>query len=212
MNKIIIHILLLCVFIITGCASQKPSLFEPEPKVPDSKIEAMADQLKQNPSDISLRIKLTIAYIYNRDFDNAKNTLSKIVIENENDTTANYLMGLILMRQGFLQEAKKYYDKVLKIKPNDKDTLFNLAGVELSKGNYTSAEALYLRVLEIDPEDGDAHYDIAVLYDKKLFELKKALYHYNKCVKIYKNKGIKIKLVNAIRDRISELEQIEKGS
>ena len=47
-------------------------------------------------------------------------------------------------------------------------------------GLYKDSEKEYLECLKIDPEDADVHYNLAILYDDRLNDNKKAQKHYYK--------------------------------
>lgn len=57
---------------------------------------------------------------------------------------------------------------------------FNLAVVYEMNGLYKDSEKEYLECLKIDPEDADVHYNLAILYDDRLNNNKKAQKHYYK--------------------------------
>jgi len=65
----------------------------------------------------------------------------------------------------------------------DKEMLkkhFNLAVVYEMNGLYKDAEKEYRECLKIDPTDSDTHYNLAILYDDRLNDNKKAKKHYYK--------------------------------
>ncbi len=65
----------------------------------------------------------------------------------------------------------------------DKEMLeknFNLAVTYEMNGFYKDAEKEYLECLKINPEDADVHYNLAILYDDRLNDNKKAQKHYYK--------------------------------
>lgn len=69
----------------------------------------------------------------------------------------------------------------------DKERLiihYNLAGVYYENGSYEQAEKEYLQCLKIDPDDPETHYNLAILYDDKLHENKKAIRHYKEFLKL----------------------------
>ncbi len=63
----------------------------------------------------------------------------------------------------------------------DKEILekhFNLAVIYEMNGLYKDSEREYLECLKIDPKDADVHYNLAILYDDRLNNNKKAQKHY----------------------------------
>ncbi|GEM_PF-4084098 len=72
------------------------------------------------------------------------------------------------------KEFKEKFDKEMMKKH------FNLAVVYEMNGLYKDSEKEYLECLKIDPDDADVHYNLAILYDDRLNENKKAQKHYYK--------------------------------
>lgn len=60
------------------------------------------------------------------------------------------------------------------------DMHFNLAVIYEKNGLFRDAEREYLKCLRIDPKDPGVHYNIAILYDDKINNNSKAMYHYRK--------------------------------
>lgn len=79
------------------------------------------------------------------------------------------------------QQAVKV-PEVLRAKLNKEriDMHFNLAILYEKNGLYRDAEREYLKCLRIDPKDAGVHYNIAILYDDKVNNNSKAMYHYRK--------------------------------
>jgi len=198
-------------FSIQGCAQSKEFRIEKYPPVSAEIIEKLEKKLVSNPKNTAVRNDLIVAYIKNRFYEKARNLLAQSLNENPDNINSNYLMGLVCMRQSLPDEAKMYYEKVLSLNPNHSESIFNLAAIAQYNSNYEKAKNLYQKALEINPNDGDAHYNLAILYDKRFFDYKNAMYHYRRCVDIYRNKNLKQQLVQLVKNRIEELKSIEES-
>lgn len=193
-----------------GCAQSKESKIEKSQIIAPEKIFQLEKEVSGNPDNTSLRNNLIVSYIKNGNYEKARNLLSKTISYNPNDVNANYLLGLICMRQGIPEEAETYYEKVIKLNPYHSEAIFNLASIAQHNNNYEKAKKLYQKVLEINPNDGDAHYNLALIYDKRFFEYENAIYHYKRCIDLYKTNNLKQDLVVLIKNRIDELKNLKK--
>jgi len=168
------------------------------------------EQRTQGIAHEALCQNLVVSYIYNREYEKARHLLAQRISRFPNSVNPNYLMGLVYMRQDFLDEAIIYYNRVLELDKNHAPTIFNLAGIKQKKHNYEGARKQYLKVLDISPDDADAHYNLAILYSENFYDAKNALYHYDKCLKLYQKQKDKNALLPIIRARIKELKIIKK--
>lgn len=202
-----------CAGCAAGVTEQKPIMpMRSTPVVPQQRVEAIEQILTNNPNDMAAQKKLAAAYITNNNYEQARHVADTLLHNHPADVDANYLMALILTRQGFDDEALKYYNKTLELDPVHVPSLFATAYLAEKKGNFYQARKLYHQVLENSPHDPDAHYNLAVLYDKKLFDEKKALYHYEKALHLYRNTEASNELLAIIKERISELKLLQKES
>jgi len=61
-----------------------------------------------------------------------------------------------------------------------RDMHYNMAAVYAREGRYAQAESEYLRALRIDPSDADAHFNLAVLYEERMDQPRRAVMHYRR--------------------------------
>lgn len=199
-------LLSLMLLFLCGCAqTQKAYVPHENNKVSEETITALEEVVEVQPDNQLALKKLVSAYITNREFERARHYTEKLLALDNNDVDAHYFQGLIYARQGFEPEAVEAFNKTLEIDPNHIPSLFAKAYSEEQKNNFYGARKLYHRVLELDPNDADAHYNLAVLYDKKLFLPQKAYYHYEKALDLYRQQKVSSDLLFLLKERISEL-------
>lgn len=201
----------LILLFMCGCAqTQKRYVLHETLPISKEQISAMEEVVEVQPANILALKKLVSAYITNHEFERARHYADRLLTLDSSDVDAHYFMGLIYARQGFEAEAKEAFNKALELNPRHIPSLFAKAYIEEKKMNFYGARKLYYEVLEIDPDDADAHYNLAVLYDKKLFYPKKAFYHYEKALNLYKQQNANPDLIFLLKDRIDELKLLAR--
>ena len=65
-----------------------------------------------------------------------------------------------------------------------RDMHYNMAAVYTREGKFEDAEREYLRALRIDPADADTHYNLGILYDEHLDQVRKASMHYQRYLRL----------------------------
>ncbi len=203
-------LLFLVISIVAGCARDGQFLGDESTVVSKEKLEAVEMLFKNDPDNEALFNDLVVSHIYNRDYEKARHLLAQRISQFPNSLNSNYLMGLVYTRQDFLDEAVIYYNKVLELEKNHAPTIFNLAGIKQKKHDYEGARKQYLKVLDISPDDVDAHYNLAILYSEFFYDVKSALYHYEKCLNLYQKQKKNLHLLPIIRARIKELKILKK--
>ncbi|MFH1189709.1 MAG: hypothetical protein V1682_03380 [Candidatus Omnitrophota bacterium] len=79
------------------------------------------------------------------------------------------------------KEVEKAPEELMaKLNKERLDAHFNLAVIYEKNGLYRDAEREYIKCLRIDPKDPGVHYNMGILYDDKLNNNNKAMYHYNR--------------------------------
>lgn len=205
-----LYLLFLVTCLVVGCAQDSQFLSDEGRSVSKEKLEAVETLLKNDPDNEALCEEIVVNYIYNKDYEKARHLLARRISQFPNSVNSNYLMGLVYTRQDFIDEAVIYYNKVLELEKNHVPTIFNLAGIKQKKHDYEGARKQYLKVLDISPDDADAHYNLAILYSEFFYDVKSALYHYEKCLKLYQKQKKKTRLLPIIRARIRELKILKK--
>jgi len=95
-------------------------------------------------------------------------------------------LGILLKKQGKLEEAVEHYSEVLRIKPDHARAHYNLANALASQGKLEEAVAHYLEALRIKPNYAAAHNNLAVALEKQ-GKLEEAIAHYYQVLQITPN-------------------------
>ncbi len=103
-------------------------------------------------------------------------------------------------RKSASKQIKDYQDK---FKKERIDARYNLAVVFDKNAMYKDAKREYLKVLKIDANDAGTHYNLAILYDDKFNQNRKAIIHYRK----YLNLRPDAKDVEQVKEWILKAEQ-----
>lgn len=93
-------------------------------------------------------------------------------------------LGLLLRRQGKVDEAIEWYRKSLAVQPTNRAARANLGTALRLKGNADEALREYATMFEHDPDDAEAHYGAGLTYLLKN-EPRKALEHFERAEKLY---------------------------
>ncbi|MDX9702220.1 MAG: tetratricopeptide repeat protein [Candidatus Auribacterota bacterium] len=107
-------------------------------------------------------------------------------------------LAQLLIRQRRDDEAILVYRSILK-DDSSPQLWYELAKVYGRINRLGDAVEAYIKSIELDGSLYPAHLGLAVLYDKKLGDYQKALFHYRACEKIYHN--------SKIHERIEELKR-----
>ncbi len=81
---------------------------------------------------------------------------NKILLNNPNNTVANYRLGLIYYGQKKYAKAYKYFEKVVNLYPFGYDALLMLAWTNYQLGKLREAKVLFYKVLMYSPKDKSA--------------------------------------------------------
>ncbi len=104
-------------------------------------------------------------YIKKIDIKNAKVTLNKILIlDNENLFALNQLGDLNRIEKNYLN-AEKFYLKSINYNKNFALGYFNLASLNEERGNLELAKKYYLKVIEIDDKNYAAYFNLQRIED-----------------------------------------------
>lgn len=93
-------------------------------------------------------------------------------------------LGLIQLKHGNLAEAEKLFRSALTKNPNFPQALNLLGLVETKKGDILQAKKLYSQAIEQNDDYAIAHYNLALLYDIYLQDIKSAVPHYQRYLEL----------------------------
>ena len=89
-------------------------------------------------------------------WDEVISLYKKILSNNQNNTTANYRLGLIYYGKKDYQKAYKYFNKVVDLYPFGYDGMLMLAWTNFQQGKMREAKVLFNKVLMYSPNDKSA--------------------------------------------------------
>ena len=135
-------------------SSNNTQMNNPHSSADMSKLQAikeLEDEVKANPSDLELLLKLghllNDSGFYEKAIENYKNYLKS----KPTDTDVIVDMGVCYHQLGNNAEAIKSMEKAIKLNPDHQIANFNLGIVNISAGNHDEALKNWRRAVEIDP-------------------------------------------------------------
>ena len=87
-----------------------------------------------------------------------------VLLDAPMDLEANYSIGIMYLKAGDVEEAKKMFKKALSVDPMYSLIWLNLAGLEITQGNYTEAVRDLKPVSYIDNENPYYYYYTGMIY------------------------------------------------
>lgn len=93
--------------------------------------QAVADAVKANPDDNSLKLTEANLYLQTKDFEKYKQIINDVLAKNPNDYALIYNLGVIAANNNNNEEAEKYYKKTIELKPDYLNAYINLAVLKL---------------------------------------------------------------------------------
>ena len=125
----------------------------------------------------------TRSYFQIRHWENSAAVFKNAIQTTKNNWLAYRELGLVLMRDGKLDDAVFYYKKALQIRPNYLTALDNLGMTLHHLGRFEEACNYYMKALKINPKQAGIHNNTAnVLTSLGKFE--EAIKHYRKAILI----------------------------
>jgi Flp pilus assembly protein TadD len=105
------------------------------------------------------------------------------VIKSPHKSRQHYNLGVVLARNGNLDDAIKQYRKAIYVKPDNVEAYYNLGNALMRKGDAKDAIYNYRKALQFDPDFFKSYYNIAkILYSQG--KISEAIYNYQKALTI----------------------------
>ncbi|MBO7236656.1 MAG: tetratricopeptide repeat protein [Kiritimatiellae bacterium] len=117
------------------------------------KVKAIGDEILQKNTTLTLtpREGLNIS-LRRADFKLAGSYAKKVILQDENDVSANFALGMDYFTNHRYDKAEEYLKRALKNSPDEPAILNNLAVVLIRMDRYDEAETNALKALKILPE------------------------------------------------------------
>ncbi len=99
-------------------------------------------------------------------YSEALKQLDAFLEDNPGDVEARLFRGVMLMRQGNVDEAIATFDELSKYRPELPEPLNNLAVLYAAQGRYGDSRKALLRAIELEPRYDTAHENLGDVYAK----------------------------------------------
>jgi tetratricopeptide (TPR) repeat protein len=119
-------------------------------------------------------------------YTDAETLWRKTLARNPECWMAHNDLGVILAKQGHMEEAMEHYHKAIQINPNSPEVLYDLGNFLANNGQLDEAIENYRKAIQIDPNSFDAMNNLGVaLAAKSRFD--EAIKNYRKAIQINPN-------------------------
>lgn len=133
---------------------------------------------------VILLIAVTISQL--KYWKDTKALFSRALAVTNNNYVMHCNMGVLLAKQGNIQDAVFHYDTALKIKPNDADTNYNYANLLAAQGKLDKAIEHYIIAIKYTSEYAPAYNNLGIAYVRSANQ-EKAIEQFRKAIKINPN-------------------------
>lgn len=184
--------LILLFLLLSGCATG-PTQITPSGSKNDAQIKNTSDAQKLADENPITLYRNAITELNNNNLDTAKENFLKIIKIQPNLAGPWANLALINIKQERYKEAEKNIQTALEKNPEMSQAL-NIAGyIEKQKGNIIAAKKFYEQAIAKKPDYALAHYNLALLYDIYLQNIKKAVEHYQRYLSLLDHEDKKVK-------------------
>ncbi len=131
-----------------------------------------------------------ITALYNNNLSKAQSIFSEFV-RNKPELAGGYTnLALIHFKKKEYKKALKHVNKALKLNPKQAQALNLRAQLFVMNGKIHEAKKDYLLAIKSKPKYANAQYNLALLYDIYLQEIKLAIKHYKTYLSLLKEKDL----------------------
>jgi tetratricopeptide (TPR) repeat protein len=162
-----------------------PSLFIPPLGVQSSSLRAQEDSVapaapatQREKDELQARI-----FMAKKQYTEAAQVYSKLSQENPKDPAYLNYLGIALLQEGKLDEARKYFDRATKVNRRFSDAYNNLGATYYAEKNYKKAVSQYQRSLSLKPDVASVYTNIGYAYFAEK-QLPKAMEAFHRALEI----------------------------
>lgn len=119
-----------------------------------------------------------VAAMKSGDYKNAQSLLLELINKQPNIANAHVNLGIVYIKNKSFDEAENSFNRALKINPNNIYALNQLGFLFRKQGDFSKAKASYEKAISIKSDYTNAHLNLGILYDLYLYDLDKAIEHY----------------------------------
>ncbi len=138
----------------------------------------------------SVLYQQAITHLNSNEPDKAEKIFQSLAKKNSAITGVWVNLGIMQLKRGKLEESEKLLKTALDKDPTFPQTLNLLGLIEIKKGNIRQAEKLYTQAIMQKDGYAIAHYNLALLYDTYLQDIKQAIPHYQRYLDLTDHKDV----------------------
>jgi spermidine synthase len=146
-------------------------------------IEFIQNKIDFLPDRLASLYYLGSLYNIKRWTSKAISYFTEVLRINPKYTKAHNELGIVLSKQGRLDEAISHFSEVLRINSGNAEAHYNLGLVLANQGRMTEAISHFSEVLQINPEDTEAHNELGIALSKQ-GRIDEAISHFSEVLRI----------------------------
>ncbi len=149
--------LVMCVCLLLGCTPNKTAKED---------IQNLRALVNLQPNNAKAYFKLGLAYLSEKQYEEALAALQRAVDLNPNDTAAQAILGITNFEMKRYKEALPSFQKLTELAPNNHEAFFNLGNVYMNLKQFEQAIPAYRKAIELrkGKDYVEAEYSIGVAY------------------------------------------------
>jgi len=158
-------------------------------------------------SIVILGVLFTTTWIQLEHWRNNKALFSHALSVTKNNYVMHTNMGVLLAKQGNIQESMFHYNEALKIRPDDLEANYNLANLLLRQGKIKDAILYYRDAVRGKPDFAPAHNNLGIALSQ-FGDQEKALEQFREAVRLdpeYQEAQNNLKIASAKREKPKEI-------
>ena len=133
----------------------------------DECIKEVKSQLKRSPNSLHLLNYQAMAYTALKSDKEALLTYQKIIEKDSSIAGPYYNMGIILKRNGRIDEAVNSYKKAISLKPDYVQAYNNLGVLYKDNEQYENAIKMFTKAIKLDPKHIGSLHNLALIYKER---------------------------------------------
>ena len=130
----------------------------------DECLKEVKSKLTQSPNSLHLLNYQAMAYSALKEDKEALRSYQKIVKKDPTLAGPYYNMGIILKRNGRLEEAIVNYKKAISLKPDYVQAYNNLGVLYKDNEQYENAIPMFVKAKEIQPDHQNSYYNLSLIH------------------------------------------------
>lgn len=148
-------------YVIRGVIDGRVRVTSPE----DLRINQSREQLRTDPDNLEVRLRLAYAYQQSGRLDAALAEYETVLASDPQNTAALYNEGIVYQRLGVQERAEKRFWDVLEVAPTHELAAKELGALYAQRKEYRSLIEAVRPVVEARPELADLQYLMGVAYE-----------------------------------------------